>query len=225
MKTDFLKTKEEITDWLDRQQVKNYTLVEDPDYGFVVNVAGNVNLSHQNLNFIPVKFNTVSNSFWCGSNKLTTLEFAPKSVGGVFSCGNNKLRSLNFGPITVGNDFHCQDNKLTSLEGSPSTIGGNFLCGVNYLTSLKFCPTSVYGYFSCVRNKLTSLEFCPTTVGGDFYCSGNSALGEIQNNTNFEEIFKHHQEALIKKEKYNIEKELGKLASIDALPNKGILKI
>lgn len=224
----FLKTKEEITDWLDKYEIKNYTLLENPEYGYVVNVKNNVILGGKNLNFIPVKFHEVEGYFHCHNNQLTTLEFCPISVEGSFSITANKLTSLKGCPTTVG-DFYCSDNQLTSLEFcptqvvgafdcslnqltslefSPTTIGSSFYCDNNQLTSLEFCPKTIGSNFYCQDNQLASLEFCPKTVGGHFYCQQNPALKGIQNIQDFSQILAFHKEILIKKEKDSLEKQL-----------------
>ncbi len=59
-----------------------------------VNVTGNVVLTSMNLERLPVQFGVVSGQFFCGNNRLTTLEGAPDSVGGHFGCGMNQLTSL-----------------------------------------------------------------------------------------------------------------------------------
>ncbi len=82
-----------------------------------VNVAGSVDLSSQKLKRFPVRFGTVSGSFICNNNLLTSLEGAPSSVGGNLNCNVNRLTSLEGAPSTVGKDFWCIENRLTSLVG------------------------------------------------------------------------------------------------------------
>ena len=176
--TNFYKDKQQIIDWLDLYEVKNYTLVPDEKYGFIVNVNGNVYLSDKKLLSIPVKFSEVVGSFSCYSNKLTSLEFSPQIIGDDFSCGYNKLASIEFSPQIIGDDFSCNNNKLTSLE---------------------FCPQAVGGSFYCHSNKLTSLEFFHQTVSGSFLCHGNTELKDIQKITDFKLIFLKHKEILINK--------------------------
>lgn len=131
MNNEFLKTKREISNWLLNRGISNTLLVEDPIYGFVVNVSGDVRLDKKELSYIPVKFNYVNGMFRCDSNKLTSLEFAPESV--------------RF-------DFFCDSNELTSLEFCPQYVRGSFWCTDNQLTSLAFCPTEVKGGFYCYKN-------------------------------------------------------------------------
>ena len=46
-------------------------------------------------------------------------------VKGGFYCPNNSLTSLEGAPKEVGGYFFCHNNSLTSLEGAPKEIGGN----------------------------------------------------------------------------------------------------
>jgi hypothetical protein len=107
---------------------------------------------------------------------LTSLEGAPKEVGGYFDCSFNKLTSLEGAPEKVGGKFDCSRNVLTSLAGAPKEVGGIFgifNCSSNKLTSLEGAPSKVGGFY-CYKNKLTSLEGAPEKVGGDFFCSSNN---------------------------------------------------
>ena len=131
--TNFYKNKQQIINWLEKHEVKNYILVPDEKYGFVVDVNGNVNLFGKYLINIPIKFNNVSISFNCGYNQLTSLEFSPQKVGGSFICQSNQLDSLEFCPQAISGVFSCSYNKLTSLEFCPETIGGKFYCNDNQL--------------------------------------------------------------------------------------------
>ena len=161
----------------------------------LVDVDGNFDCSSQDLeDFKGVKFGKVESYFYCDSNQLTTLEGAPKKVGGGFVCNNNQLTTLKGSPrsvswvfychgnqlttlkgapLTVGGDFLCDNNQLTSLEGAPRTVGGIFFCGNNRLTTLKGAPKNIRRYFYCANNQLTSLEGAPQTIVGNFYCENN----------------------------------------------------
>ncbi len=77
-----------IIEWLDEMKIKNYSINEDG----IVDVDGDVNLYDTNLTSIPIQFGRVSGWFDCESNKLTTLEGAPQSVGDWFDCRNNKKK-------------------------------------------------------------------------------------------------------------------------------------
>jgi hypothetical protein len=76
----------------------------------------------------------MSGNFTCFSNRLTSLEGAPKKVGGEFDCFNNKLTSLKGAPQEIGWDFNCSDNDISSLEGAPPSIGGDIDSGGNAIS-------------------------------------------------------------------------------------------
>ena len=185
--TKFYTDKQQIIAWLKKHKVKNYTLVPDEQYGFIVNAIGDVDLSDRKLFSIPVKFNAVTGGFYCSNNRLTSLEFCPQTVGNGFHCDNNQLISLEFSPETVGSHFSCNNNQLTSLEFSPQTVGGNFHCS---------------------ENRLISLEFCPQIVGDSFYCENNPELKEIQEITDFKLIDLEHKKILIAKFSDKLENDL-----------------
>ena len=199
---------QQIIDWLEKHKVKNYRLVPDKKYGFIVNVNGDVNLRFKELINIPIKFNKITGSFYCHSNKLTSLEFSPQTIMGSFDCSHNKLTSLEFCPQEVGGSFFCSDNQLASLEFCPQTVKGSFLCNNNQLTSLEFCPQTVVGDFWGENNQLTSLEFCPQTVSGSFSCENNPELKKIQKITNFKLIYLEHEKTLITKFSDKLENDL-----------------
>ena len=87
--------------------ITNYTV--NPDG--TVDVKGSVNLSHKNLNRLPLRFGKVSGYFYCSENLLTTLEGCPTSVGGGFDCSWNQLTTLEGCPIVSGY-FVCSHNPL-----------------------------------------------------------------------------------------------------------------
>ena len=89
--TKFYTDEQQIIDWLKKHEVKKYTLVPDEQYGFVIDVNGDVYLSDKNLINIPVKFNTVKGNFYCTRNKLTSLEFSPQTVVGSFNCNTKNI--------------------------------------------------------------------------------------------------------------------------------------
>jgi hypothetical protein len=139
-----------------------------------INTDGDVYLFNEKLNKLPpLKFRNIGGSFWCDSNRLTSLEGCPKSVSDGFCCYNNQLTSLKGSPKSIGGDFYCYLNRLVSLKGCPESIGKCFSCCDNKLTSLEGCPKLINDDFYCRNNKLTSLKGGPESVGGDFYCNSN----------------------------------------------------
>ena len=83
--TKFYKDKQQIINWLDKYEVKHYTLIPDEKYGFVIDVNGDADLSDKNLINIPVKFNEINGSFFCSKNQLISLEFSPQNIDRDFS--------------------------------------------------------------------------------------------------------------------------------------------
>ena len=164
-----LKDKEEIKNWLDQYEVKNYTINDD----FTVDVDGYVNISGNFLTHIPVQFGIIKNNFYCNANVLKSLQGGPKTVHGDFYCNNNQLTSLQGSPEYIGGDFNCKNNQLTSLEGSPKTVHGDFYCNNNQLTSLQGSSKTIGKDFDCRTNELTTLKGSPEYIGGNFNCSNN----------------------------------------------------
>ena len=110
-----LKTKIEIENWLNKYNIKNYSLIEDNKYGYIVNVNDSVYLSSKKLINIDVKFNKVNGGFFCFGNKLKSLKGCPEEVNGHFDCSDNELESLD-GPKIINGNFYCHNNKINNLE-------------------------------------------------------------------------------------------------------------
>ena len=114
----------EQKDWLDKCTKGTYSF--NPKTG-LVDVDESFNCSRQGLSdFKGVRFGYVRGSFICFSNRLTSLEGAPRRVKEYFNCGNNQLTSLDGAPQSVGGSFDCSNNFLISLEGAPQKVGGEF---------------------------------------------------------------------------------------------------
>ena len=69
--------------------------------------------------------------FDCNGCNITSLEGAPKKVGGYFDCSYcNNLKTLEGAPEEVGGTFCCNHCiKLKNLKGAPKSVGGGFYCG------------------------------------------------------------------------------------------------
>ena len=70
--------------------ITNYTISSDGS----IDVDGDVNLIDINLDKLPLRFNRIGGNFYCNNNQLTSLEGAPKEVGGFFDCDKNPLPQL-----------------------------------------------------------------------------------------------------------------------------------
>lgn len=167
----FLSTPNNIKSWLLRHEISDYELIEDSQYGYVVDVFNDVELSERKLTKIAVKFNEIHN--------------------GGFFCQNNLLSSLQGAPHTVHGDVYAGDNRLKNLVGSPRNIKADFFCHANYLTSLKGCSTIIEGYFNADCNNLNKynlkLSDLPAyALGIDL--SGNMNLFDYQHITTLEKL-------------------------------------
>jgi hypothetical protein len=61
---------------------------------------------------IPIKISKVDGTFLCDNNQLTSLEGAPKEVGGDFNCAKNP------GPGSDGKGFTEEDVKdVSNVKG------------------------------------------------------------------------------------------------------------
>ena len=121
------------------------------------------------------EWGVVKDDFDCSQcPNLTSLEGAPKEVGGVFVCCEcPKLTSLLGAPKRVSGRFNCSNcDKLTSLKGAPEVVYGSFYCyKCPKLESLEGAPKEVQLNFNCEHcSKLTSLKGAPKKVGGYFNC-------------------------------------------------------
>lgn len=152
--------------------ILNWTLNSDG----LVDVGGAVILNKNHLSKFPIPFGEVTRHFYCSGNKLTSLEGAPKNVGGCFNCHDNNLTSLEGRPNRVGDYFAFSENKITSLKDIPQFIGGSLYCYSNKLTSLEGAPTIINGDFICFDNDLTSLDGAPELIRGDFNLSSNKIM-------------------------------------------------
>ena len=119
-----------------------------------INSNSDIEIINKDITEIPgyIHFGTIRGNFNCSNCNLTSLEGAPKEVGGDFGCAYcNSLISLKGSPKEVGGGFGCSycDN-LTSLKGAPKEVGGPFYCSwCRNLTSLKGAPEKVGESFSC----------------------------------------------------------------------------
>ena len=119
-----LREKNKIEMWLNSYQIVDYELIEDQEYGYIVNVNSNVNLSHKKINQIKVKFNKVKGNFYCNHNELNSLEGCPNIINGDFSCSYNNLKSLKGCPEIINGYFYCSCNFLDyeSLQYLPKVV-------------------------------------------------------------------------------------------------------
>ena len=200
-----LRKKEEIETWLNKYLIKNYELISNEEYGYIVDVNTDVDLSCYQLDYLKVKFNVVNGSFNCSFNELISLKGSPKIVNKSFFCNNNKLKSLKYSPNIIQKNFDCSNNKLISL---------------------KYCPKIIEYYFYCSYNKLSieGLKYLPKAISKNYiYIDNNEKLNDLQNINDFKILKIKVEEILkIKKEKENL---LNNINKKDLNKNKVVSKI
>ena len=203
-----LRKKEEIEAWLNQYQIKNYELIEDQEYGYIVNVNGGVNLNLKKLKSIDVKFNEVRGFFDCENNKLKSLEGCPEIVEGYFDVGFNKVEVLEYSPKLIKGGFYCNNNNLKSLKSSNEiVVEYDFDCSNNQLLSLNGSPEIVNGSFYIQNNNLSidELIYLPKSVSKKIYIYSNQKLGDLQQIDDFNELKEKVDEIFkIKEEKENL---------------------
>ena len=128
-----LRKKEEIEAWLNKYDIKYYTLINSEEYGYIVNVNEGVDLFNKKLTNIKVKFNEIKGDFNCSNNELVSLKGCPEIINGNFACKRNNLKNLKNGPKMINGGYWCQENNLISLEGISSEINDYFNCSYNKL--------------------------------------------------------------------------------------------
>lgn len=123
---------EEIREFLEKYMYMNKYTINNG----LVDVEGDVYLSHKRLESIPIKFGHVSGIFQCNHNRLST----PETIGH-FNCSKNKLTTLyglsenikellcDFNPIAK---YWSQVNDMDKLEiflfSDIDTNDGDKLC-------------------------------------------------------------------------------------------------
>ena len=83
----------------------------------LVDVVGDFDCSSQELQDLKgIRFGQVSMDFFCKGNELTSLEGAPREVGGELFCDQNEFTSLKGAPEEVGGEFSCDAFELGEKE-------------------------------------------------------------------------------------------------------------
>lgn len=155
----FLKTIEEIENWLFSQRIKNYIINDDLTVDVKGGLFNNVYISGKSVYNIPVQFGFIDGDFGIRETYVKSLKGCPHTVKGDFYCNHNELESLEFCPKYIEKNFFCQSNKLTNLNGCPSRINGHFYCDMNNLKSYNGCPLEVDGEFLFFSNPLDSMFY------------------------------------------------------------------
>lgn len=137
----FLKTELEIINWLNKMQIRNYSIIpnENPQWShcsFVVNVIGNVILKQEKLTHLPIQFCSIKGSFDISGNELTTLKGSPWEVYGPFYAHDNPLSNLDDAPQDVA-EFSCSGEIiLEAIVKLDCEIAFNFIHGEKNIEKL-----------------------------------------------------------------------------------------
>ena len=169
-----LRKREEIDAQLNKFEIKDYELIENQKYGYVVDIYNDLSLWSRKLKHIEVKFNNINGCFDCSDNQLESLEGCPEIIYGNFNCSHNQLESLKSCPKQIKGIFYCSHNQLKTLEGFPEMISSSVYCNNNQLINLDYCAERIEGNFSCAKNKLKTLKNSPRIINGFINCSDNN---------------------------------------------------
>lgn len=199
-----LVDKASIEKWLIKHDIVKFELIEDKNYGYVVNVDQHVSLINKDLKALKVKFNVINGNFSCNDNQLISLKGCPHTVNGLFNCSYNNLNSLEGGPHTVNGVFDCSENHLVNLVGGPTFVNDTYYCDYNKINDLLGIPEKLTEGFYCRHNALKNIQNGPKYLSfamdftnnklkiidlkylpkflGDVYVSlkHNDALGDMQ---------------------------------------------
>jgi hypothetical protein len=98
----------------------------------------NVKITNKSVTYCGKIRDHWDGEFYCNEIKLTSLEGAPRSIGGSFNCSRNMLTSLEGAPRSIERSFYCAHNMLTSLKDihkQVQTINGWFYVNYNPIKS------------------------------------------------------------------------------------------
>lgn len=137
---------------------------------YVIDVDGAVHVNSSIMMFkatpnrlLPVQFAVVDGSCIFADRQLKSLKGAPHTVDGDFDCSGNALTSLMYAPKTIGSgaSFRCDRNKLTSLAHAPANAA-ELVCHHNLLTNLQDAPPCHLLWAS--ENPFTSFKHTPDHI-------------------------------------------------------------
>jgi hypothetical protein len=119
---NFPTTRDGVIELCREYEIENYTINDD----LSIDTDGSIDLSELPLDYLPLRFNYIGNSFECDASGLKTLEGCPKTVDGHFHCYNNKLTDLEHFPEINGN-VHIDENAVYYLVHTFIKNGDNFM--------------------------------------------------------------------------------------------------
>lgn len=137
---------------------------------YVIDIDGAVHVNSSILMFkstpdrmLPVQFAVVDGSCILADRQLKSLRGAPHTVNGDFDCSYNALTTLQYAPTTIGANasFRCENNKLTSLAHAPANAA-ELVCNNNLLTNLSDAPPCYMLW--ATENPFTSFKHTPDHI-------------------------------------------------------------
>ena len=137
---------------------------------YVIDTHGAVHVNSSIMMFkstpnklLPVQFAAVDGSCIFAERGLQSLKGSPHTVGGDFDCSMNALTSLMYAPKTIGRgaSFRCDGNKLTSLAHAPANTA-ELVCNNNLLTNLQDAPPCYMLW--ATENPFTSFKHTPDHI-------------------------------------------------------------
>ncbi len=167
MESCLLKTKNEILNWLEKNDSEYKDNIRNNTYEFI-DIHDDMNQAL--LEEMIKKDNLIEDFF---ENLKSEGHQYILNVKGSVDIYVQQLKEIPIQFYHVVGYSYCSDNLLKSLKGSPQSIGKSFSCLNNHLTSLEYCPQSIGGDFDCSYNKISSLEYFPQLISGNFDCSYN----------------------------------------------------
>ena len=145
-----------------REFVKQYDTEEDgKGYLSEAELAAvkSMNCSYDNIADLKgIEHFTALEILTCTSNNLTSLDVSANTALTGFFCGDNKLTSLNVSHNTALEALACFANNLTSLDVSANTALTFLNCGYNKLESLDVSESAALVNLYCDSNQLTNLD-------------------------------------------------------------------
>ncbi len=116
-----------IKDFCKKYKIHNYTIRKDGS----VDVTNSVDLTFNNLEALPFKFNIVTGFFDVSGNKLKNFDNCPNVVGHYFGIDSNELTSLKGCPEHIGKVFYVGGNNISDLDHLPNSFAKIFIHSEN----------------------------------------------------------------------------------------------
>ncbi len=204
-----LQTKEEILDWLEKNNYYHKENLKNNAYHFI-DIPSEVNEEYLKKNHyfhsIPenimgeivgqLKKNDIKvglivhGPILIAKKKINRLPFKFLISKGNFVIIHNELEDLQGFPFYCEGYVQATDNQLKSLKGSPLYIDGTLNLSSNLLQNLQDITQIITSNLICKNNKINSLVYFPEKIGGHITFLNNDELFKhgpgIYSQTSFE---------------------------------------